>query len=193
MVRNRAMGRAIGRNRFIAPPRRQAAANGSARRWQEWRNKAIAPYRRAWRGRDALWTSQHSPGQLVLDVKPDDVIEVALDELESKRPGPCRVEVARPSLHNAGDDWIGRVPDPRCNAIAGDAAQRGDLLGDRDRQPRHREIAAAADAAGVDCCGVDQEADRRARRGVPVAYVLADRQQRPLTIERLADDAGEEA
>jgi hypothetical protein len=31
----------------------------------------------------ARWTSRHTPDQLVVDVKPDDVVEVALDELES--------------------------------------------------------------------------------------------------------------
>ena len=51
-------------------------------------------------------------------------------------------------------------PDPGRNALARDAAQRRDLLGDRDRQPRHREVAAIREAAGVDGRGLDQEADR---------------------------------
>src|SRR6266436_7359001 len=76
--------------------------------------------------------SQHPPGQLVVDVKPDDVVEVALDELESQRSSPRGVEVARPTLYDARDDSIGLAPDPPHNAVAGDAAQRRDLLGDRD-------------------------------------------------------------
>ena len=40
---------------------------------------------------------------------------------------------------------------------------------------------------------VDEEVDRRARAGVPVADVLRDRQHRLVPGERLADDAGEEA
>jgi len=35
---------AVGRNRFIAPFRGQAPSMVSAGPWQEWRNKAIAPY-----------------------------------------------------------------------------------------------------------------------------------------------------
>ncbi len=41
--------------------------------------------------------------------------------------------------------------------------------------------------------GVNQEADRRARRGVPVADVLGHRQHRFLAGERLAQDVGEES
>src|SRR4029453_17391382 len=116
------------------------------------------------------WLSRYSPSQLIIDVKSDDVVEVALDELESKRLRSCGVEVARPTLHDARYDSIGLAPDPRRHAVADDAAQRRDLLGDRDRQSRHGEVAAVGEAAGVDGRGVDQEANGRARGGVPVAH-----------------------
>src|SRR5262245_40121880 len=158
---------AVGRNRVIALARRQAPADGVGR--QEWRNKGIAPYGRQIESRrgasaDAQLRSRHAPAQLVVDVKPDDVVEVAFDELESQLSGPCGVEVARPTLDDTRDDRIGCAPDPLHDAITGDATQRRDLLGDRDRQSRHREVTPIREVAGVDGCGVDQEADRRARR-----------------------------
>src|SRR5690606_34575568 len=77
--------------------------------------------------------------------------------------------------------------------FSGDAAQRLDLLADRGTEARHRKVAARADLLDVDRGAVDQETDGRARRGVPVAHVVGDRQNRFLADQRFAQDVREEA
>ena len=61
------------------------------------------------------------------------------------------------------------------------------------RDAGHAEVAARAELRGIELRRMKQEADRRARRGEPVAHALGHRQHRLLAGERLADDAGEEA
>ena len=71
--------------------------------------------------------------------------------------------------------------------------KRLDLLADGGADARHAEVAPRAELRGVEARGVQQEADRGARRSEPVAHGFRHRQHRFLAGERLADDAGEEA
>src|SRR6516162_4722348 len=52
-------------------------------------------------------------------------------------------------------------------------------------------VSARSDGGEIHGAGMQEEADRRARRRVPVPHVLGDRQDRLLAGERLAQDVGE--
>src|SRR3712207_2960099 len=89
------------------------------------------------------------PAELVLDMGADDLVEAVLG-LEAERLRAPRIEAARPALDDLDDERIGLALDARDNAVAGDLAQRRDLLADRDRDARHGEVAPRPDALAVD-------------------------------------------
>src|SRR3954464_9058544 len=94
--------------------------------------RPLGPRRSGRSGRDAA-------AELVLDVGPDDLLERGLGR-EAELAGAPRVEVARPALDDADHERIGLAPDARRDLVARDPAQRLDLLADRDRDARHRDV-----------------------------------------------------
>src|SRR5437870_2377415 len=95
----------------------------------------------------------------------DDVVERGLDA-EAERQRLARVEAARPAVDDAHDQFVGRAADTLGNLIAGDAAERRDLLADRAAHARHGEVDAGPELRKPG--GMDEETDRRARARMPV-------------------------
>src|SRR5579872_940855 len=106
---------------------------------------------------------------------------------------PRRVEISRPAGDDFGDRLIGLPTDEGDGLLARDGAQSLDLLADRHADARQSERPAGADEGKIELRSPQQELDRRPGRGVPVADLLVDRQDRLLARKRLADDAGEKA
>ena len=131
--------------------------------------------------------------EFVLYMDTNDIIESLLGGGKAEFSGPAGVEIARPAVDDAHDERVRLAPDPRRHLVSRHPLQRRDLLADRRRQAGHGEVAARAGGSTIHGRGVDQEADRRARRGMPVADVLGYRQHRFLAGERLAQDVGEES
>src|SRR5712691_4947287 len=77
--------------------------------------------------------------QLVVDVDAHDVVERGLGA-EAERGGAAGVEPLRPAADDARDQLVGLAADARRNLVAGDALERGDLLGDRAGDARHGEV-----------------------------------------------------
>src|SRR5262249_13692083 len=96
--------------------------------------------------------------QLVLAMGTDDVLERGLDA-EAERQRPARVEAARPAVDDAHDELVGLTPDARRHLVAGDAAQRRDLLADGAAHARHGEVHARPDLLAREPGGMDEEAD----------------------------------
>src|SRR5829696_9758012 len=92
----------------------------------------------------------------------DDLVEARLGG-EAELLRALGVEIPRPALDDLDHEGVGLAPDARRDLLAGDPAQGLDLLADRDRDARHRDVAARSDALAVDRRGVDQEADGGAR------------------------------
>ena len=103
------------------------------------------------------------------------------------------VKACGPAAHDGVDGGVGCAADQRDGRVARHAAQRLDLIGDRRTQPRQGQVALRAERGGVKPGGMQQEAHRGARRGVPVAQAVAHRQDRLAPDQRLAQDRGEKA
>ena len=67
------------------------------------------------------------------------------------------------SPRRCADGRVGLAADSFAAFVAGDLAQRLDLVADGGADARHAEVAARAEPRGVELRGVQQEADRRAR------------------------------
>jgi len=83
--------------------------------------------------------------------------------------------------------------DPRRHFVSRHPLQRCDLFADGSGKAGHGEVAPRAGHRGIHGRGVNEETDRRARRGMPVANVLGYRQHRFLAGKRFAQDVGKEA
>src|SRR5271155_1210766 len=82
--------------------------------------------------------------QFVLDMHADDLVKRTLGgKTESARAG--RIEPARPAGNDPRHQRIRLAADAGGDLIAGDPAQRGDLLGHRATYARHRQIDARAE------------------------------------------------
>src|SRR6266508_1625080 len=105
------------------------------------------------------------------------LVERALG-LEAELARTARLDALRPALDDARHQRVLGAANPRGNAVAGDAAQRRDLLGHGAAHARHREIAARTERVARQARRVDEEADRGARARVRVHHGLRNRQQR---------------
>src|SRR5262249_35855248 len=130
--------------------------------------------------------------ELVLDVDPNDLLEVRL-RLEPERECTLRIEAARPARDHTCERLVGLATDALHDVLAGDATQRPNLPADRLGNTGHRQAAAAVERTALERRGMDKEADCRSRRREPVTYRLGHGQHCSLSVQRLADDAREEA
>src|SRR5688500_1388204 len=128
------------------------------------------------------------PAEVILDVAADDVCKSLLCGGQGERDGAVGVKIPRPAADDAGDRAVRLAPDSRGDGGACDRCQRADLLPDRCRQSGHVEIAPRPDQLVVERRRMDEKANRRARRGVPVAHAFRHRQGRRLAGKRLAND-----
>src|SRR6266436_3974984 len=131
--------------------------------------------------------------KFVLDVNPDNVVEGLFGGSESEFYSPLGLEIARPAIDNAHDEWIRLAPDPPRHLVSRHPLQGRDFLAAGRRKAGHGEVAARAGCRAIHGRGMDQEADRRARRGIPVPDVLRHRQHRFLAGKRFAQNVGEES
>src|SRR3990167_6764046 len=90
-----------------------------------------------------------APAELILDVDADDLLET-LFGTKAERQRPLGCEIARPALDDLHDRLIRPPDDPVRHPVAGDLAERRDLLGDRDREARHGDVAPRADIPPVE-------------------------------------------
>src|SRR5262249_1169358 len=137
--------------------------------------------------------SHEISAELILDVNADDVVKGVLGCGEAELARTLGLEIARPAVDNAHDESIRLALDARGDFLASNALERGDLLADGGGQAGDGEAAARAGGVKVHGRGMLEEADRRTRRGVPVADGLRHRQHRFLARKRLAQDVREEA
>src|SRR6185437_7571065 len=129
------------------------------------KSSAIAPSSsvmsspRRWR---ASLQHRRPAAELLVDMDPDDLVEGILGA-EAQALGAPRIEGARPAFDDLDDGGIGLAPYEPHRLLAGDPAQRLDLLGYRDRKSGHGEGAARAHRREIDLRRVDQETHRRER------------------------------
>src|SRR5205085_12092446 len=97
------------------------------------------------------------PGQFVLDMHADDVLEAVLDP-KPERPRALGIEPGRPARYDLDDRRIGFTADARNNCVTRDAAQRRNLLADRTGDTRHGEIDARAERFARQRRGMDEKA-----------------------------------
>src|SRR2546428_11430674 len=76
---------------------------------------------------------------VLVDMDADDLVERALG-LEPELARAACLDALRPALDDARHQRIVDRADAPCDSLAGDAAQRGDLLGHRAADARHGEI-----------------------------------------------------
>ena len=122
----------------------------------------------------------------------DDLVERAFGD-EAERSRALGLEAVRPAGDDAHDQLVRLAADARRDLVAGDPAQRLDLLGDRAAHAGHGQVDARLDLVPREARGMNEESDCRARAGVGVHHGVGDGKLRLLAVERLADDAGEEA
>src|SRR5262249_6145696 len=77
--------------------------------------------------------------------------------------------------------------------LAGDATQGGNLPADRLGNTGHCQATAAVERTALKRRGMDKEADGCSRRGEPVTYRLGRGQHSIFSVQRLPDNAREEA
>ncbi len=130
--------------------------------------------------------------EFIVDMRAEDVVEARLRG-QPERPGPRGIEIARPSRDDADDRLVRLMPDPRHHLVAGNPPERRDLLADRHRQARQGHRPARPDGGKIERRRMHQETNRRARAGMPMADILAHRQDRLVTRQGFADDVGKEA
>src|SRR5439155_11364186 len=119
--------------------------------------------------------------KFVLDVTPDNVVEGLFGGGEAEFYRPLGFEIARPAIDNAHNERVWLALDPPRYLVSCHPLQGCDFLADGCRKARHGEVAARTGRCAIHGRGVNQETDRRARRGMPVADVLGHRQHRLLS------------
>src|SRR5215831_8308299 len=127
-----------------------------------------------------------------VDMDAHDLVERAFG-LEAERARAARLDALRPARDDARDQRVLGATNARGNALAGDAPQRRDLLGDGAAHARHGKIDAGSERLARKARGVNEEAHRGARACMGVHHRFRHRQHGFEARERLADDAGEES
>src|SRR6478609_9431504 len=130
------------------------------------------------------------PAQLILDMCTDNIVERSLG-LKAEIPRALCIELLGPAGNNSLNKLVRCAPDARNDLLAGDAVQSLDLLSDGTGYTGHGEIDARPELVARQPCRVDKKADSCARTRVRMAHAVGDRQQRLLTRQRFANDAGE--
>src|SRR5260370_12280120 len=110
------------------------------------------------------------------DVDAYDLVERAFG-FEAEFARAARLDALRPARDDARDQWILGAANARGNALAGDAPQRRDLLGDGAADARHRKIDAGTERVARQTRGVHEKADRGARARMGVHHRLRNRQR----------------
>src|SRR6516225_11798830 len=95
------------------------------------------------------------------DMDAYDLVERAFG-LEAELARAARLDALRPARDDARDQWILGAANARGNALARDAPQRGDLLGDGAADARHRKIDAGTERVARQTRRVHEEANRGA-------------------------------
>src|SRR5580704_17253867 len=121
---------------------------------------------------------------VVLLIDADDLVETRFRH-EAERRGAVGFESGRPAGDDSCDRLVGLAADETDRAFASRAAKRLNLLADRRRNARQRQVSSGAEPREVERGGMQEEADRRARRGVPMSHALVDRKDRLAAAERL--------
>ena len=104
---------------------------------------------------------------------------ISSNDASARKPSASarrRIEPARPAGDDAGDQRIGLAADAGGDLVAGDPAQRGDLLGHGAADARHGEIDARPELRRVEPRGMNEKAHRRARARMPMQHAVGDRQ-----------------
>src|SRR5690242_437725 len=118
----------------------------------------------------------------------NDVIEGFFDP-EAEIATTLRIETACPARDDAFHQRVLDAADACGDLVPRDAAERLDLFANGAADARHAEVDAVAELFTREFRGMDEEADGRARAGVPVPHAFVHRQQRLLAGQGLADDA----
>ncbi len=138
-------------------------------------------------GHRSLW---NNAAERVFDMDGDDLVGTGL-RTQAQAFGLARIEAAGSSLDKTNDGQIELVADPGDGLLAGDPPKRLDLPDDGHRHVRHRQVAPLCDLRRIHARRIDEEIDGGSRRSMGVADVKRDWQDGFLTVQRLADDAGE--
>src|SRR5262249_29958803 len=112
-----------------------------------------------------------------VDVDVYDFVERVFS-LEAELARAARLDALRPARDDARDQRILGAANARGNALAGDAPQRRDLLGDGAAHARHRQIDAGTEHVAGKTRGVHEEADRGARARMGMHHRYRHRQHR---------------
>ena len=122
----------------------------------------------------------------------DNVLETRLGTKAEFDP-PFGRKVAGPAGNYLHDCRVGFAADAAAGRLAGDLAKGLDLLSHGAGNAGKGHIPAAAEKCRIEGRGMDEELNRRPGAGVPMPHVVRHWQDRLLTGERFADDAGEKA
>src|SRR3954452_23521447 len=82
------------------------------------------------------------PAQFVLDMRPDDAVEVRLDR-EAERERPLGIEPARPAGDDARHEFVRLAADGGRSRLTRHTAERRDLLAHGAAHARHGQVDAA--------------------------------------------------
>src|SRR5215472_16216205 len=135
-----------------------------------------------------FWLINDFSAQLVLYMRTDDVVEHRFS-LESELACPPGVDAFGPAGNDSLDELVRLAADARGHLVPGNTVQGLDLLTDRARHARHREVDARAELLARKARSVDEKADGGAWTRVRMPDALGNRQQRLLSSQRFADDA----
>src|ERR1700757_5107350 len=124
-----------------------------------------------------------------VDVDAYDLVERAFG-FEAEFARAARLDALWPARDDARDQRVLGAANACGNALAGDAPQRRDLLGDGAADARHRQIDAGTERVARQTRGVHEEADRGARARMGVHHRLWNRQHGFEARERLPGLAG---
>src|SRR4029453_7538493 len=91
----------------------------------------------------AAMSPDEATATVFVDMDAHDLVERVLG-LEAELARAARLDTLRPALDDARHQRVLGAADARGDAVAGDAAQRRDLLGHGAAHTRHREIDARA-------------------------------------------------
>src|SRR5579864_9132051 len=118
---------------------------------------SISPPAKPWEG---FWaaSSRDLAAQFVVDMDADDLVERSF-RLKAQRQRAAWIEPARPAGDDPRHQRVRLAADAGGDPVAGDAAQRGDLLGHRAAHAGHGEVDAGAELFAVDAGGVNEKSD----------------------------------
>src|SRR6516165_10157554 len=89
---------------------------------------------------------------------------------EAERLGALAPKPHRPTADDLRDGWIGLAADSGRDPVTRRPPQRFDLFADRTRDPGHCKIDPRPERLAGQACGMNEEADRRSRACMGVAY-----------------------